>query len=109
MRALTFRVLPAVQVSDWRRRGLLRVRSTTVRGFVENGGQLDMRAADSPEVAAFDAFDEPQGAALANGPGGDKEGARGNRMPSNVWASPLWKDVVAAKRAMSAKTKDSKT
>ena len=55
-------------VSDWRERGLLRVRAPTAAGFVGNGGQLDLR-----------------------GPG---RGA----MHSNIWAAPSWASVLEQAR-----------
>mmetsp|Transcript_5237 Transcript_5237/g.12241 ORF Transcript_5237/g.12241 Transcript_5237/m.12241 type:complete len:674 (-) Transcript_5237:233-2254(-) len=62
-------------VSDWRKRGLLQVRCPTASGLVENAGQLDLRAFDDPEVGR-----------AAHGEA---------RMPSNIWGSPGWAEVLA--------------
>lgn len=91
-------------VSDWRARGLLNVACPTVCGFVENGGQLDLRGVEDLALGAVPATDTSRSAYIREaaqtpnggmgGGGADANGAA-RRMASNIWAAPRWAGKLA--------------
>jgi len=79
-------------VSDWRARGLLDVRCPAIEGFVENGGQLDLRGVGGEGGSGEG--DKGKGDITQAVPATASGGSGGRRrMPSNIWGSPSWKDV----------------
>jgi hypothetical protein len=92
-------------VSDWRARGLLNVACPTLCGFVENGGQLDLRGVDDLALGAVPATDTLRSSASvkasAQTPNGGMDGGgagingAARRMASNIWAAPSWAGVLA--------------
>ena len=98
-------------VSDWRARGLLNVACPTVCGFVENGGQLDLRGMDDPILGEIPATDTLRSAHTEREVRGlrvsddadcrsyainDFKGLKipSRRMASNIWAGPRWADKI---------------